>query len=116
MRSAAIANPVPNSAANPRLGYTLAVLNMVISGVAIFVNSLGVRMFSDSTLYTALKNSLVGIAFLLPFAFSGRGRARLRRLGAREWLLLLVVALIGGTKIAIYGTPSAITIYGSSRN
>jgi hypothetical protein len=33
--------------------YTLAALNMVISGVAIYVNSLGVKMFSDSTLCTA---------------------------------------------------------------
>jgi transporter family protein len=85
------------NAAKPRLGYTLAALNMVISGVAIYVNSLGVRMFSDSTLYTALKNSVVGIALLLPLAFSGRSRADWRRLGARQWLLLVVVALIGGS-------------------
>ncbi len=85
------------SAADPRLGYSLAALNMVISGVAIYVNSIGVRMFSDSTLYTALKNSVVGLALLLPFVFSGRSRADWRRLGAREWLLLIVVALIGGS-------------------
>lgn len=82
---------------NPRLGYTLAVLNMVISGVAIYVNSLGVRLFSDSTLYTALKNSVVGIALLVPLLFSTRSRADWGRLGAREWLLLVVVALIGGS-------------------
>jgi drug/metabolite transporter (DMT)-like permease len=85
------------SAADPRLGYSLAALNMVISGVAIYVNSIGVRMFSDSTLYTALKNSVVGLALLVPFVFSGRSRADWRRLGAREWLLLIVVALIGGS-------------------
>lgn len=85
------------TAADPRLGYSLAVLNMVISGVAIYVNSLGVRMFSDSTLYTALKNSVVGIALLVPLVFSGRSRADWRRLGVREWLLLIVVALIGGS-------------------
>jgi transporter family protein len=85
------------AAADPRLGYSLAVLNMVISGVAIYVNSLGVRMFSDSTLYTALKNSVVGIALLVPLVFSGRSRADWRRLGVREWLLLIVVALIGGS-------------------
>jgi transporter family protein len=85
------------STADPRLGYSLAALNMVISGVAIYVNSIGVRMFSDSTLYTALKNSVVGLALLVPFVFSGRSRADWRRLGAREWLLLIVVALIGGS-------------------
>jgi transporter family protein len=82
---------------NPRLGYALAALNMVISGVAIYVNSIGVKLFSDSTLYTALKNSVVGIALLLPLAFSGESRAAYRRLGRREWLLLLLVALIGGS-------------------
>ncbi|MFI5368585.1 MAG: DMT family transporter [Spirochaetia bacterium] len=85
------------STSNPRLGYTLAALNMVISGVAIYVNSLGVRMFSDSTLYTALKNSVVGIALLVPLVLSGRSRAVWRRLRAREWLLLVVVALVGGS-------------------
>jgi len=85
------------STSNPRLGYTLAALNMVISGVAIYVNSLGVRMFSDSTLYTALKNSVVGIALLVPLVLSGRSRADWRRLGARDLLLLVVVALVGGS-------------------
>ncbi|HYW82409.1 MAG TPA: DMT family transporter [Spirochaetia bacterium] len=85
------------STSNPRLGYTLAALNMVISGVAIYVNSLGVRMFSDSTLYTALKNSVVGIALLVPLVFSERSRAAWRRLGARDWLLLVAVALVGGS-------------------
>jgi len=85
------------AAADPRRGYALAVLNMVISGVAIYVNSLGVRMFSDAVLYTALKNAVVGIAFLLPLAVSPSRRAGFRRLGARQWLLLLLVALIGGS-------------------
>jgi len=85
------------STSNPRLGYTLAALNMVISGVAVYVNSLGVRMFSDSTLYTALKNSVVGIALLVPLVLSGRSRADWRRLGARDLLLLVVVALVGGS-------------------
>jgi transporter family protein len=84
-------------ALNPRLGYTLAALNMVISGVAIYVNSIGVKLFSDSTLYTALKNLVVGMALLLPLAFSGESRAAYRRLGRRELLLLLLVSLIGGS-------------------
>jgi|GEM_PF-1620303 len=95
--STVIVGGVTGRAANPRLGYALAVLNMVISGVAIYVNSLGVKMFSDSTLYTALKNSVVGIALLVALVFSGRSRADWRRLRAREWLLLAIVALIGGS-------------------
>jgi drug/metabolite transporter (DMT)-like permease len=82
---------------DPRRGYILAVLNMVVSGVAIYVNSIGVKTFSDSTLYTALKNATVGIAFLVPLLFSGQKRADIRRLGASQWLLLLLVGLIGGS-------------------
>lgn len=82
---------------DPRRGYVLAVLNMVISGVAIYVNSLGVKMFADSTLYTALKNAVVGIALLVPLALSGEKRARYARLTPPQWLLLLLVALIGGS-------------------
>jgi transporter family protein len=82
---------------NPRRGYTLAVLNMLISGVAIYVNSLGVKMFADSTLYTALKNCVVGIVLLVPFALSRRSRSGLARATRSQWLLLLLVALIGGS-------------------
>jgi drug/metabolite transporter (DMT)-like permease len=81
---------------DPRRGYTLAVLNMLISGVAIYVNSLGVRMFNDSGLYTALKNSVVGLVFLFPL-FSPERRAAFQRLTGSQWLLLGVVALIGGS-------------------
>jgi len=81
----------------PVRGYVLAALNMVVSGVAIYVNSLGVRMFSDSTFYTAGKNLFVALALSAPLAFSSRARAAYRSLGRREWLLLLAVALIGGS-------------------
>ncbi|MGO9310916.1 MAG: EamA family transporter [Spirochaetia bacterium] len=82
---------------DPRRGYLLAALNMVISGVAIYVNSLGVKMFADSTLYTALKNAVAGIALLLPLAISPQNRTRFIRLAPAEVLLLVLVALIGGS-------------------
>lgn len=82
---------------DPRRGYALAVLTMAISGVSIYVNSLGVRLFSDSTLYTALKNAIVGIALACPLVFSARVRRAYRRLSRPQWLLLLAVALIGGS-------------------
>jgi drug/metabolite transporter (DMT)-like permease len=92
------ASPAPSrSASNPRMGYVFAVLNMIISGVAIYVNSLGVKMFSDSTLYTTLKNAVVGVALLVPLALLSSSRAEYRRLTRNQWLLLLVVALIGGS-------------------
>lgn len=82
---------------NPRVGYTFAVLNMLISGVAIYVNSLGVKMFSDSTVYTTLKNAVVGVALLIPLILMSQTRAEYRRLTRQQWGLLLVVALIGGS-------------------
>jgi drug/metabolite transporter (DMT)-like permease len=86
-----------NEVTDPRRGYVLAVVNMLISGAAIYVNSLGVKMFADSTLYTALKNCFVGVVLLVPFALSARSRSRLARTTPPQLLLLLLVALIGGS-------------------
>jgi drug/metabolite transporter (DMT)-like permease len=85
------------SRTDPRVGYAFAVLNMLISGVAVYVNSLGVKMFPDSTLYTTLKNAVVGVALLVPLALYAGRRAEYRRLTRQQLMLLLVVALIGGS-------------------
>ena len=82
---------------NPRTGYLFAVLNAIISGFAIYINSLGVKMFSDSTLYTTLKNAVVGVALLIPMVLFARQRAELRRLNPRQWGWLLLLAVIGGS-------------------
>ena len=82
---------------DPRRGYTLAVLNMLISGVAIYVNSLGVKMFADSTLYTALKNAVVGLVLLAVFALSRRSRGQAAPPTLPVVMLLIVVAVIGGS-------------------
>lgn len=83
--------------ANPRIGYLFAVLNAIISGFAIYINSLGVKMFSDSTLYTTLKNAVVGVALLIPFVLFTRQRAEIRRLSRRQWGWLVLLAIIGGS-------------------
>jgi drug/metabolite transporter (DMT)-like permease len=83
--------------ADPRIGYGFAALNAVISGFAIYINSLGVHLFSDSTLYTTLKNAVVGVALLVPFFFLAGQRAELGRLGRRQWGYLLLLAVIGGS-------------------
>lgn len=92
MQSAPTRKPV-----NPRTGYYFAALNAVISGVAIYVNSQGVKSFSDSTLYTAMKNAVVGICVLIPLFVLAGSRTELRRLNRRQVALLVVVALIGGS-------------------
>lgn len=94
---AALASEPERKPANPRVGYYFAVLNAIISGVAIYVNSIGVKTFSDSTLYTALKNAVVGIILLIPLLVVANTRREYRRLNAKQWGLLLVVALIGGS-------------------
>ena len=81
----------------PTRGYLFAVINMLVSGVAIYVNGIGVKMFSDSTLYTALKNGVVGIVLLAILSLTPRGRPATARISGRQWLLLLCVALIGGS-------------------
>ncbi len=82
---------------NPRVGYTFAVLNAIISGFAIYINSIGVKLFHSSTLYTTLKNSVVGLALLIPFFFIQRNREQLRRLTRKQWMLLGLIALTGGS-------------------
>lgn len=82
---------------DPRIGYLFAGLNAIISGFAIYINSLGVKLFSDSTLYTTLKNAVVGVALLIPFLLFARKRDELRRLKPREWGWLVLLAIIGGS-------------------
>ncbi len=97
---AAGVEPLPRSCAHegdPRLGYRFAALNALISGFAVFVNSIGVRMFADSTLYTALKNGVVAVAVTLPFLLSRGRRSELARLTRCEWSLLLLIAVVAGS-------------------
>ncbi len=83
--------------ASPRVGYYYAALNAIISGFAIYINSLGVKLFADSTLYTTLKNTVVGIALLIPMLFLAKQRAELTKLTRRQWGYLLLLAVIGGS-------------------
>lgn len=70
---------------------------MMISGMAVFVNSVGVKLFSDAVLYTFLKNAVVGVALLVPLAASRVRRAEYRRLTGRQWALLVTVSVVGGS-------------------
>jgi drug/metabolite transporter (DMT)-like permease len=82
---------------DPRIGYGFAGLNAVISGFAIYINSLGVKLFQSAALYTTLKNGVVGIALLLPLLLFAKRRAEWRRLSKRQWSCLLLLAVIGGS-------------------
>lgn len=78
-------------------GYRLAALAAVISGFSIYVNSFGVRVLPDSTLYTTLKNGVAGVALLVPVLLLARCRGELRGLGRRDAGWLLVLAIVGGS-------------------
>jgi drug/metabolite transporter (DMT)-like permease len=87
----------PSKPLNPRIGYGFAGLNAVISGFAIYINSLGVTLYQSATLYTTLKNVVVGIALLLPLLLIAKRRAEWKRLSKRQWGSLLLLAVIGGS-------------------
>jgi drug/metabolite transporter (DMT)-like permease len=80
-----------------RFGYVLAALAAIISGVSVYVNSLGVQSVADPILYTTLKDGVVGLALLLPLALSRSRRAEYRRLDRRTWGWMVALALTGGS-------------------
>ena len=82
---------------SPYFGYAFAILAAIISGVSVYVNSLGVKTFSDPVLYTALKDGVVGIILLSPLVISPGWRAEYRKLSPRTWGWMIALALTGGS-------------------
>jgi drug/metabolite transporter (DMT)-like permease len=86
--------------ATRRRGVLLALATAVISGVAVFTNSYGVKAFGDPAVYTTAKN-LVAAAVLgvLLIGASARRPAEgfTRPTGWGQWAALAVVAVIGGS-------------------
>lgn len=82
---------------NPAFGYVFAILAAAVSGVSVYVNSLGVKTFSDPVLYTALKDGVVGAILLAPLLVSSGWRAEYRKLSARTWAWMIALALTGGS-------------------
>src|SRR5690606_24010654 len=81
-------------------GLALAGCTAAISGVAVYVNSNGVRAFGDAPAYTTAKNTvaailLVGIALAVARGH-GAERPRLPR-STRGWVGLGAIGLVGGS-------------------
>lgn len=77
-------------------GLRWAFLAALISGVSIFVNAQAIRAFPDeATLFTTLKNALVGAALVAIVAFGARGEVV--RLGRRQWAGLAAIGVVGGS-------------------
>lgn len=79
------------------IGYRLAALAAVISGISIYLNSFAVRAVPDATLYTTLKNSVAGLLLLVPVLVLSKRRAELARLSLRDALWLVTIAIVGGS-------------------
>lgn len=79
------------------LGYGFAALAAVISGISVYINSLGVKSFSDPILYTTLKDGFVGLLLLIPLALSSGWRAEYQHVNRKTWAWLIALALTGGS-------------------
>ena len=84
-------------------GTTLALATAGISGVAVFLNSYGVKTFESSGSYTTAKNTVAALVLLtvvgvLSASSSGAsGRILRRPAGPRQWWTLALVGVIGGS-------------------
>lgn len=80
-------------------GLLFALATATISGVAIFLNSNGVRAYGGAAPYTTAKNLVAALVLGLAFAATpSRRRARLTRPSSpRGWAGLVAVAVVGGS-------------------
>jgi len=76
-------------------GIRLALLAAAVSGVSIFVNAQAVSAFQNATLFTTLKNVIVGAA-LVAVVLVWR-RADVRGLAKRQWAGLAALGVVGGS-------------------
>lgn len=81
-----------------RTGLLLALATAALSGVAVFLNSYGVKAFGNASVYTTAKNLVAAVVLLVVVTASRRAGARVTRpRGARQWLGLTAVGVIGGS-------------------
>lgn len=80
-----------------RTGIVLALGTAVISGVSVFVNSYGVRVFADATVYTTAKNVVAALVLALVVTTPATGARLTRPPSRRQWWALGVVGLLGGS-------------------
>ena len=71
-----------------RLGVWLALGTAIISGVSVYLNKFAVTAVPDAVLFTTLKNTVVGLAFLvvLVVAAFSKSTASASVLTRRDWL------------------------------
>jgi len=96
-------NAKPGRATQPkatrRTGLLLALGTALISGVAVFLNSYGVKAFGDASTYTTAKNvvaALVLVALTAAMAARRPGTVLTRPSRPQHWAGLAVVGVFGG--------------------
>jgi drug/metabolite transporter (DMT)-like permease len=81
-------------------GLGLAVASAVVSGVAVFTNSYGLKAFGDPTLYTTAKNLVAAMVLAALLVIVTRRRSKEGFTAPRghvQWARLVAVAIIGGS-------------------
>jgi len=94
-----VSEPAPLEAARVH-GVALALVAAVISGIAVFTNSYGVKAFGSPAVYTTAKNLVAAVilAAVLAAATARRtGEGFTRPVGWAQWAGLGTVAVIGGS-------------------
>jgi drug/metabolite transporter (DMT)-like permease len=81
---------------NPRRGALLAIGTAAISGLAVYLNSFGVKLVSDAAVYTTAKNGVAAM-ILVALALAIGTHREARALGGRRRVGLLAIAAIGGS-------------------
>lgn len=79
-----------------RRGVLLAFGTAAISGLAIYLNSFGVKLVSDAAVYTTAKNGVAAIV-LVALALALGSAREVRALDVRNRLGLVAIAIIGGS-------------------
>lgn len=80
---------------NEKKGIIFVLATAIISGISIYVNSLGVK-FGNPYIFVGLKNLLVGLAFL-SLILALKEWKQLRKLTRKDWWRLVLIGLIGGS-------------------
>ena len=100
-------------------GIGLAASTAVISGIAVYVNAIGVKQVPDAALYTTLKNGVAAVLLIGILLATPRARAAVPRLSGRQWLGLGAIGVLGGsipfllffTGLSMASAPSAAFIH-----
>src|ERR1035437_11143556 len=90
---------VTQPATTRRSGLLLALATACISGVAVFLNSYGVKAFGDAITYTTAKNviaTLVLVAVIAAMSASRTAAVLTRPSRPGQWAGLAVVGVFGG--------------------